>query len=152
MLLPDPVVVSVAGRRITLTHGDAQCTDDTAYMAFRAMIRQPGWQQEFLAMPLAQRKAIIADLRTSSREAQQTKSYDIMDVNAEAIASLFESTGTSIVIHGHTHRPARHDHAGSCVRYVLSDWNCDSDTPRGGWLAMDTAGAIKRYGVDGTEL
>jgi UDP-2,3-diacylglucosamine hydrolase len=151
-LLPDPVVVTVAGQRITLTHGDAQCTDDVAYMAFRERVRQPDWQQEFLAMPLARRKAVIAELRTGSREAQRTKSYDIMDVNAAAIASLFDSTGTSMMIHGHTHRPARHEHAGDCVRHVLPDWDCDTDTPRGGWLAIDAAGAIKRYGVDGAEL
>jgi UDP-2,3-diacylglucosamine hydrolase len=151
-LLPDPFIVGVAGRRMTLTHGDAQCTDDVAYMEFRARIRQPDWQQEFLALPLARRKAIIADLRTGSREAQRTKSYDIMDVNAATIAALFDTAGTSIIIHGHTHRPAQHNHAGNRVRYVLPDWDCDTDLPRGGWLAMDAAGAIKRHGVDGAEL
>jgi UDP-2,3-diacylglucosamine hydrolase len=52
-----------------LVHGDAQCTDDEKYMAFRAQVREPAWQQQFLAMPLAQRKAIIAGLREGSRGA-----------------------------------------------------------------------------------
>jgi UDP-2,3-diacylglucosamine hydrolase len=151
-LLPDPAVVSIAGQRVTLAHGDAQCTDDVAYMEFRDKIRQPDWQREFLALPLARRKTIIADLRAGSREAQRTKSCDIMDVNAAAIASLLDSTGTSMLIHGHTHRPARHAHGGNRVRYVLPDWDCDTDMPRGGWLAMDAAGVIRRYGLDGAEL
>lgn len=151
MLLSDPFVADIAGQRIALTHGDAQCTDDTAYMDFRAKVRQSEWQQAFLALPLAQRKAIIADMRAGSREAQRTKSYEIMDVNAAAIASLFDSSGTSVIIHGHTHRPAKHEYEDGHVRYVLPDWDCDADQPRGGWLAIDADGVIKRHDVNGTE-
>lgn len=152
--LPDPFIASITGQRIVLTHGDAQCTDDHAYMAFRAQVRQPTWQQEFLAMPLAQRKAIIESMRSGSREAQRSKSYEIMDVNGAAITSLFEATGTTIMIHGHTHRPATHDYQeteGKRVRHVLPDWDCDNEPPRGGWLAMYADGSIRRFGYDGTE-
>lgn len=151
-LLPDPFVATIAGQRIVLAHGDAQCTDDQAYMAFRAQVRDPKWQQEFLAMPLAQRKAIIEGMRSGSREAQRSKSYEIMDVNAAAIAALLESTGTSVMIHGHTHRPATHAvQAGGAarVRHVLPDWDCDTDTPRGGWLALYADGAFRRFDFDG---
>ncbi|HSY26665.1 MAG TPA: UDP-2,3-diacylglucosamine diphosphatase, partial [Burkholderiaceae bacterium] len=55
-ILLDPFVASIAGQKIILTHGDALCTDDLAYMAFRAQVRQPEWQSEFLARPLVQRK------------------------------------------------------------------------------------------------
>lgn len=150
-LLPDPFVAAIAGHRITLVHGDAQCTDDTAYMAFRAQVRQPGWQQEFLARPLAQRKAIIEGLRNDSREAQRAKSYDIMDVNPGAIQSLFDATGTSIMIHGHTHRPACHDYrhnGANRSRYVLPDWECDVEPRRGGWIELASDGTIRQFGVD----
>lgn len=154
-LLPDPFVATIAGQRIVLAHGDAQCTDDVSYMAFRGQVRQADWQRQFLAQPLAQRKAIIDGMRMESRAAQQSKAMDIMDVNAAAIASLFQSTGTSCMIHGHTHRPARHayhDNGGMRVRYVLPDWEFDTRPVRGGWIGIDRNGAVKRYGWDGAEL
>lgn len=152
-LLPDPFVASIAGHRIVLTHGDEQCTEDHGYMAFRAQVRQAEWQRQFLAIPLAQRKAIIEGMRSGSREAQRDKSYEIMDVNAEAIASLYAATDTSIMIHGHTHRPATHDYQDGGtkrVRHVLPDWDCDTASPRGGWLALYEDGSFSRFGFDGT--
>ncbi|OGB23429.1 MAG: UDP-2,3-diacylglucosamine diphosphatase [Burkholderiales bacterium RIFCSPLOWO2_02_FULL_57_36] len=154
MLLPDPFIATIGGRQVALSHGDAQCTDDTAYMAFRSQVREPRWQQSFLAQPLAQRKKIIEGMRTQSQDAQRDKPADIMDVNAEAIASLFDATGTSLMIHGHTHRPARHEHHNGeekRVRYVLPDWDCDVVPERGGWISMYADGTIKRFQVDGTE-
>ena len=93
-LLPETWVAEIGGQRIVLLHGDAQCTDDVKYMAFRAQVRQPAWQQQFLAMPLAQRKAIIAGLRENSQKEHTTKSYEVMDVTPQAIAAVFEQTGT----------------------------------------------------------
>ncbi|WP_420474331.1 UDP-2,3-diacylglucosamine diphosphatase [Noviherbaspirillum sp. ST9] len=154
-LLADPHVEDIAGTRVVLAHGDAQCTDDQPYMAFRAQVRQLQWQAQFLAQPLSQRKAIIEGMRTGSREAQRSKSYEIMDVNPAAIRSLFESTGATVMIHGHTHRPATHVkeiNGVTCTRYVLPDWDCDTDDPRGGWLAVDSRGVAKRFGIDGSEV
>ncbi len=57
------------------------------------------------------------------------------------------------MIHGHTHRPARHQSAtGGQVRYVLPDWDCDATPARGGWIALDASGALRRFDVDGSEL
>lgn len=154
-ILSDPFVASIAGQQIVLTHGDALCTGDVGYMTFRAQVREPEWQREFLARPLEQRKAIIAGLRQGSRDAQREKADYIMDVNAAAVASLFEATGTAIMIHGHTHRPARHVYAGDSeerVRYVLPDWDCDTQNRRGGWIAIAPDGKIVRIGVDGLAL
>lgn len=145
MLLPDPFVAHIGGHCITLAHGDAQCTDDTAYMAFRTQVRQAQWQATFLSLPLSQRKTIITGLRNDSRQAKSTKSCDIMDVNAQAIDDLFDATGTALMIHGHTHRPARHEYDRNGkhrVRYVLPDWDLDTDIARGGWIAIDENGAI----------
>lgn len=148
-LLAEPHVIDVNGRRIALVHGDAECTLDTKYMAFRAMVRQPAWQAQFLAMPLAQRKAIIAGMREGSREAHTTKSYDIMDVTPEAIEALFDATGAQVLIHGHTHRPALHRH-GERLRYVLPDWERDAEPARGGWIALAEDGALSRHAIDGS--
>jgi len=149
-LLAEPHVITIAGQRIALVHGDAQCTLDLGYMAFRAQVRDLAWQQQFLALPLVRRQAIIAGLREGSREAHGGKTMAIMDVTAQAVTALHAATGADIVIHGHTHRPALH-RAGTLRRYVLPDWELDAAPApaRGGWIAIDANGAITRHGVDG---
>jgi UDP-2,3-diacylglucosamine hydrolase len=154
-LLPDPYVTTIGGRPLVLAHGDAQCTDDTAYMAFRKQVRDPQWQRDFLALPLAQRKQIIEGMRGESKAASRAKSYDIMDVNEGAIAGLFDASLAATMIHGHTHRPATHEYdsiAGMRVRHVLPDWDCDVEPPRGGWVGGEASGKKRRYRFDGAEL
>lgn len=149
-LLPDPHVVTLGEQRIVLTHGDALCTDDVAYMAFRAKVRNTLAQKLFLAMPLSKRKTIIEGMRSDSVTAQKAKTNAIMDVNQEAINALFEQTGASIMIHGHTHRPARHDDtSGKRTRYVLTDWDCECKPERGGWLALYANGSLRRFDIKG---
>jgi UDP-2,3-diacylglucosamine hydrolase len=145
-LLPDPHVADIAGRRVLLLHGDAQCTDDRDYMAFRAHVRDPGWQRAFLAKPLTERKAIIQSMREGSRDAQREKSMMIMDVNLSEIECLFNEHQADLMIHGHTHRPAIHRSEGG-TRYVLPDWDCDQPQTRGGWLSIDTLGAIQSHSL-----
>ncbi|MET3134419.1 UDP-2,3-diacylglucosamine hydrolase [Oxalobacteraceae bacterium GrIS 1.11] len=147
-LLAEPFVATIGGRRIVLLHGDAECTDDINYMEFRAMVRQAPWQAQFLAMPLAQRKAIIASMRQGSRQEQSGKAYEIMDVTPQAIAQVFAHADSEVMIHGHTHRPALHT-VGATRRYVLPDWDCDSAPARGGWIALDADGTITRCNLDG---
>jgi UDP-2,3-diacylglucosamine hydrolase len=147
-LLEEPHVATIGGRKVALVHGDAQCTDDVKYMAFRAQVRDPAWQSQFLAMPLAQRKAIIAGLREGSRAAHGEKSYEIMDVTPAAVAALHADTGIDVIIHGHTHRPALHEAAGK-RRYVLPDWELDDEPVRGGWIAITEDGRILRCDLDG---
>lgn len=125
ILLPDPTLVDLYGRQAILTHGDALCTDDLAYQQFRAMVRNPQWQTQFLTQPLTVRKAIAEDLRRKSEASKQEKSAAIMDVNAEAVSALFRQYGSRDLIHGHTHRPACHAvqvDGANCQRWVLPDW------------------------------
>ncbi|HTN67238.1 MAG TPA: UDP-2,3-diacylglucosamine diphosphatase [Burkholderiaceae bacterium] len=161
-LLPDPFVAEFSDLvdapgpcRIILTHGDAQCTDDIGYMQFRAEVRQSAWRQAFLALPLAQRKTIVAGMRGGSRAAQRLKAANIMDVNAGAITQLFAASGAHVMIHGHTHRPALHEYAsdtGVRRRYVLPDWDGDTTPTRGGWIGLDAHGALHRFEITGDVL
>jgi UDP-2,3-diacylglucosamine hydrolase len=151
-LLDEPHVIEVAGRAIVLVHGDAQCTDDERYMAFRAQVRDPAWQRQFLAMPLAQRKTIIAGLREGSRAAQRDAAYQLTDVAPAAIAALHEASGADTIIHGHTHRPALHVDASGNRRFVLPDWELDEAPVRGGWIAIAPDGAVTRRDLDGQTL
>ena len=145
-LLPDPYVADVAGQRVLLLHGDAQCTDDKDYMAFRAQVRHPDWQRAFLARPLTERKAIIEGMREGSRDAQRDKAMAIMDVNPDAIARLFADHQVNLMIHGHTHRPKLHRNDDR-TRHVLPDWDCDHAQARGGWLSIDTSGDIRSHSL-----
>lgn len=146
LLLPEPFVADIGGQRVLLLHGDAQCIDDRDYMAFRAQVRNPEWQRAFLARPLAERKAIIEGMREGSRDAQREKAMAIMDVNTNAIASLFDQHAVGLMIHGHTHRPAIHP-TGKGTRHVLPDWDCDAAN-RGGWISADHDGRLVHHAVD----
>lgn len=140
-ILQEPYLLQTAGHKIVLCHGDAECTDDTDYMAFRQQVRHAQWQRNFLALPLEQRKSMVQGMRASSQAEQQKKSMQIMDVNQDAIARLVQSAGADLMIHGHTHRPA--EHAGdSYRRLVLPDWDYDSANPRGGWLELYDDGKL----------
>lgn len=124
-LIPDPTVIDLHGERALLMHGDTLCTGDTAYLAFRTQVRNPAWQAAALARPLDERIAIARGMRSRSEGAKEGKGEAIMDVAPQAVESAFTASGCALLIHGHTHRPARHDHqAGgrACVRWVLPDW------------------------------
>ena len=134
-LLSDPTRVSLDGQHVLLSHGDALCTDDQAYQAYRTQVRDPAWQAGFLSQPLAARKAFIESLRKQSEVAKQEKAMTIMDVNAVAVDALLSAHGYPVLIHGHTHRPACHTWSvdgRECTRWVLADWH-DHAT----WLAFD---------------
>jgi UDP-2,3-diacylglucosamine hydrolase len=151
ILLPETWVAEIAGQRVVVLHGDAQCTQDTKYMEFRAMVRQPAWQAQFTAMPLAQRKAIIAGLRADSRKEQSGKSYDIMDVTPQAIARRVRRDRRR----RHDPRPHPPPRPAPCDgkrRYVLPDWEPDATPPRGGWIAIDDDGAITRHDLTGAVI
>lgn len=123
--LPDEQVIDLFGRTTLLCHGDTLCTDDVDYQRFRAMVRDPGWQRDFLARPLAERRHLAENLRRDSGEAMATKETSSMDVSADAVADAVRRHRVECLIHGHTHRPAMHRHEidGRTVeRWVLGDW------------------------------
>jgi len=125
MLLADPTVIELAGERTLLMHGDTLCTDDTEYQKFRTLVRNPQWQRQFLAKPLAERRAFAAQARGESRKQTALKAAEIMDVNQAAVESAMRAHDVRRLIHGHTHRPATHrfDLDGtSAERIVLGDW------------------------------
>jgi len=124
-LLTDPTIVELRGERVLLMHGDTLCTDDIEYQRFRAWWQDPVHRRRMLALPYFVRIGIAAFLRTMSRRATVGKLPVIMDVNADAVAAALRKHGVTRLIHGHTHRPARHEivvDGRRCERYVLADW------------------------------
>lgn len=137
-LLADPTEVILHGTPTLLAHGDQYCTDDADYQTFRRQVRDPDWQRQFLAQPLPQRLALAASLRERSEHAKAGKKPEIMDVNPARIEAVLESHAVQRIIHGHTHRPARHElqvEGRIFERWVLPDWY-----ETGGYLTCDASG------------
>ncbi|SCZ63705.1 UDP-2,3-diacylglucosamine diphosphatase [Thiohalomonas denitrificans] len=125
-LLQEPTRQKIAGTPTLLLHGDTLCTDDVAYQTMRHTLRDPAWIRDFLNRTPEERIAVARQLREKSREATGTKECAIMDVNAEAVSAAFREHRVERLIHGHTHRPARHESEfdGTPVeRFVLGDWS-----------------------------
>jgi UDP-2,3-diacylglucosamine hydrolase len=124
-LLADPTLIDLCGERVLLMHGDTLCTDDVDYQKFRTLVRDPAWQRQFRAKPLAERRAFAAQARGESRKQTAMKAAEIMDVNQAAVESTMRAHGVRKLIHGHTHRPATHRFeldGRSAERIVLGDW------------------------------
>ena len=95
-------------------------------MTLRAQLRDPEWQRDFLAKPLAERRKIANDLRELSTTEIAAKSYDIMDVNPHTVAQTMRDFDVSLLLHGHTHRPAAHRFSldgKPATRIVLGAWH-----------------------------
>ncbi len=143
-LLADPTLIDLYGTPTLLMHGDTLCTDDIEYIRFRVLVRDPTWQRNFLAKPLTERKALVEDLRKQSEQQKLLKSAAIMDVAPATVEATLRSYRYPRLIHGHTHRPAKHVEVvdgHDCERGVLTDW-CGK---RGGYLSVTPAGCETHY-------
>lgn len=137
-LLDDPALIDLYGTPTLLSHGDTLCTGDVDYLRYREEMHDPEFQKGFLAKPLAARKAFIEQLRQHSEAAKQNKDSAVMDVSDEAVSALLREYHYPRLIHGHTHRPARHEHVvdgHACERWVLGDWD-----QQGSALRVDAMG------------
>jgi UDP-2,3-diacylglucosamine hydrolase len=145
-LLDEQTIVDLGGTPTLVTHGDELCTDDVGYQRYRAWARDPRSQRRLLRLPYRLRRIVAAWLRRGSRAATARKPEAILDVNAGAVEQAFRARGVTRMIHGHTHRPARHASVVDGVpreRIVLADWD-----ERGHYLAVDAAGARVEH-IDG---
>ena len=125
-LLIDPFLLKSNGKSILLTHGDQMCIDDMEYQSFRTIVRNPDWQKDFLNFPISKRLKIAGETKDASKQSKQEKSMDIMDVNEEEVLRVLKQHEVNTMIHGHTHRPMKHElkiDGRLCSRYVLGDWN-----------------------------
>lgn len=134
-LLPDPYLLDLYGTPTLLMHGDLLCRDDVDYLKLRKQLRDPTWQQEFVAKSVEERNKIAQYLRQKSKEATSNKTLDIMDVNQEEVETTLRQYQAWQLIHGHTHRPACHHFmldGKQATRHVLPQWE-----EQGGFLICD---------------
>jgi len=124
-LLPETSVIDLYGTSTLIMHGDSLCTRDVAYQQFRQQVRHPQWQQQFLAQSLTQRREIAKQARAQSQTHTQTVAMDIVDVTQEEVDKVLTEKQVDHLIHGHTHRPAKHEWQNEGKkkhRYVVGDW------------------------------
>jgi len=126
MGLADPTVLIAFDERVLLSHGDSLCLADLAYQQFRKQVRSSQWQEDFLAQPLAARRATVREIRDESqrRKAHQEPG-EWADVDKTAAVDWMLSASTPTLIHGHTHAPGSESMTAGFVRHVLSDWDLD---------------------------
>lgn len=143
--LQDPTCLVWGKHRALLSHGDALCLDDVDYQRFRAVSRTSGWQQDFLAQPLAQRLALAQQMRVQS-EAHNQGMQSFADADPDMTAQWLQAHDCHWLIHGHTHRPADHPLPGRApgLRQVLSDWDAHAQPPRAQVLRLHADGRAQR--------
>ena len=138
-LLDDPTALTFHARRWLLSHGDALCLDDIDYQKFRRQVRDPQWQQAFLAQPLAVRQNIARQIRSQSEAKHQTGG-PYADLDTQTTCEWLKAANAPTMIHGHTHRPAQHLLGAGFERVVLSDWDMAATSPRAEVLQLTAAG------------
>lgn len=134
-ILPDPTMISIGQERILLAHGDAYCTADRSYQRFRRIVRNPVVQWIWFHLPRALRNGEARRLRQRSALQTSKKPASHIDVCPTTIEVVLSQSDAHLLIHGHTHRPARHTHHHG-IRRVLPDWS----EGIGGYLQHDGTG------------
>lgn len=125
-LLDDYAVIDLYGTPALITHGDLLCTDDLQYQAARVRVRAPDWKAHALGKPLWMRRLYARWYRYKSGRDKGGKTHEIMDVNAATVVEVIREHGVTLLIHGHTHRPAMHllqIDGKTAQRVVLPEWN-----------------------------
>ena len=133
-LLADEHLVEYMDETVLVMHGDTLCTDDVDYIRFRKKIRHPVSKALLQLLPLTYRQKLANAMRAKSKAANANKPSAIMDVNANAVEAVMTKHCVSTLIHGHTHRPDRHQHKNG-ERIVLGDWH-----DKGWYIVWDLAG------------
>ncbi len=141
-LLPASSLVRLYGHDYVLAHGDELCTDDLPYQQFRQQSRHPQWQATVLAKPLAERRLLAGQIRqmseTRKNDIGKAEISDATEAGIQALMADYAAKPMPTLIHGHTHRPAQHQHHTAeglpFIRYVLPDWYAG----HGGYLLIDS--------------
>ena len=135
-ILPERHTLTLGGRTVLLEHGDLLCSDDRGYQRLRRILRCR-----------ALRLRIAEKLRAQSKTRTRRKAARITDTNPAAIRAALHSAHASILIHGHTHRPAVHRLDNGDTVYVLGDWRPHGEILRyadGDFALVNSAEILRR--------
>ncbi len=124
IMLGDPCVINLYGQPVLLTHGDLLCTNDQSYQRYRRFVQNKWIQKFFLHLPRLWRIKLgrWVQHKASSKNRPVENADHLYDVNVNTVNEWFEKFNLPLMIHGHTHRPAKHQHQNNAQRFVLGDW------------------------------
>ncbi|GAC1039073.1 UDP-2,3-diacylglucosamine diphosphatase [Pseudomonas sp. No.117] len=140
-LLAERHIADFQGRRVLLMHGDTLCTRDEGYQKLRRILRNPLTLFILRHLPLATRQKLARKLRSESRQQTRAKALEITDVTEAEVEREMRAARVTTLIHGHTHRPARHElrlDGQPAERIVLGDWD------RRGWVLEASAAGLSQ--------
>jgi UDP-2,3-diacylglucosamine hydrolase len=142
-LLADEHLVEYDDQTVLVMHGDTLCTDDVDYIRFRQKVRHPITKFCLQLLPLKYRQKLANKMRAKSKAANANKPSEIMDVNSVAVDRVMSKHQVKTLIHGHTHRPNRHQHKQG-ERIVLGDWH-----DKGWYVKWDTSDLqLKHFDIE----
>lgn len=131
-LVQDPCVVELYDEQVMLCHGDHLCTFDVGYQRYRRIANLRSVQWLFLSLPLRTRLRIAGRFRKHSANKNAHLAVHTGGVNPKAVVAESMQRNITTLIHGHTHRPKRHEHplpttpSSNTIRWVLGCWSNDS--------------------------
>ena len=113
----------INNKNILIAHGDQFCTDDISYQKYKKIVDKKWLQKLFFSLPEFTRKFIGKKIRNKSKK-HQKKLKKPIDVSLKTIENIAKKSQTPYIIHGHTHRKAKHYHNNKkTIRLVLGDWH-----------------------------
>jgi UDP-2,3-diacylglucosamine hydrolase len=116
------------------------------------MVRNPAWQAQVLAKPLAERRLLARSMRSESERQLAEPGGAWTDVDTATALDWLGATRSDTLVHGHTHHPVTELIAPGITRHVLTDWELDHATsPRAevlrwqadGWSRLSPADAAR---------
>ncbi len=99
-LIADEHILSAAGKKLLLAHGDLFC-GDFSYLLFRRVVRSRAARLLYAAMPKTARKKTAKNLRARSRRNRRPPTF-----SRPAAEALMRKNNCHTLIHGHFHSPA----------------------------------------------
>ncbi|MBR9729284.1 UDP-2,3-diacylglucosamine diphosphatase [Shewanella intestini] len=121
-MLAEVHTINLYGVPSVILHGDSLCTLDKSYQRFRTFRNIGLVKWLYCHLPQKKRLNIATNIRQKSKQGNQNKSYQVMDVEPNAVINLLNQTATTQMIHGHTHRPDIHHLNDNKTRIVVGDW------------------------------
>lgn len=129
-LLGERAVIEVGGKRTLLLHGDTLITGDVSYQRARQKMIAPWHLFYARLLPRKVRRAKASHLLGGDSE--HGFSVKDMEVDEEMVVQELAASAAQVLIHGHTHAPAKHQLSNDCERWVLPLWT----GTQGGWLEV----------------
>lgn len=134
-LIKDLKVIHPDGVDILLSHGDVFCTLDLNHQKLRKIFTNNKFVIALaLLFPLSFRYKIKNKMKHESHGSFNTKPIETYLVVESEILKMMNKTKTSVLIHGHTHKPATYLMEEGKVRYEIPDWQ---DRKAGGYILFE---------------